>query len=285
MILTAIRMIHRIALSVGLLSAVWGCSSADNGSLVKDPAVPQSEAVAGTSAEADVPKGETFYVLFDTSKGPVIVAVHPGWAPLGAARIKELVEQQYYDECRFFRVLSGFMAQVGISGDPALNAKWRDARIEDDAVKVSNARGRVTFATGGPHTRTTQIFFNYGDNGMLDGQGFSPFGEVVVGMDVLESLYSAYGEGAPRGAGPDQGQIQMRGNPYLVAQFPNLDYIKTARLFDTLEAAQAESSESAATEPARESPAADGAAEPAAVDAPAKEEAGGDAPAAEANTP
>lgn len=284
MIPSATLMMHRLTFIVALSAVVWGwgCSSADNGSLIKDPPVPQ----AGSGAEADVPKGETFYALFDTSKGYVTVAVHPGWAPLGAARFRELVEQNYYDDCRFFRVLSGFMAQVGISGDPNLSAKWRDAKIADDPVKVSNLRGRVTFATSGPNTRTTQIFFNYGDNGMLDGQGFSPFGEVVAGMDVLESLYSGYGEGAPRGAGPDQGEIQRRGNPYLIAQFPNLDYIKSVRLFNTLEGAQ-QAAQTAASAPAAETlPAGPADATPPATDTPASDgPANADAPAAEPANP
>ena len=140
---------------------------------------------------------------------------------------------KYYDECRFFRVLGGLIGEIGISGDPAMNSKWREAVIPDDPVKVSNTRGRVTFATGGPNTRTTQIFFNYGDNSMLNAQGFSPFGELIAGMEVVDSLYNGYGES------PDQGQIQHQGNEYLNAKFPKLDFIKSARVYDTKEAAEA----------------------------------------------
>jgi peptidyl-prolyl cis-trans isomerase A (cyclophilin A) len=167
---------------------------------------------------------------FDTSKGTFVLEVHRDWAPNGADRFYNLVKNGFYDEVRFFRVLEGFMAQFGIQGDPNISRVWRDANISDDPVKQSNARGTISFATAGPNTRTTQVFINYGDNAGLDGQGFSPFGKVVSGMDVVDSLYSGYGEGAPRGDGPDQGRIQSQGNAYLEKQFPKLDYVETATI-------------------------------------------------------
>ena len=120
------------------------------------------------------------------------------------------------------------MAQFGIHGDPHVAAAWHDATIPDDPVRQHNARGTVSFATAGPGTRTTQLFVNYGDNSRLDGAGFSPFGQVVVGMDVVDRLYGGYGEGAPGGRGPDQSTIQVQGNAYLERQFPELDYVKRA---------------------------------------------------------
>ena len=135
----------------------------------------------------------------------------------------------YFDDTRFFRVLNGFMAQFGMSGDPRVNAAWEPLTIPDDPVKQTNTRGTVTFADGGPpNTRTTQLFINYGDNPNLDGMGFAPIGEVVDGMAVVDSLYSAYGEGAPDGGGPDQGRIASEGNAYLTKSFPKLDFIKRA---------------------------------------------------------
>jgi peptidyl-prolyl cis-trans isomerase A (cyclophilin A) len=131
----------------------------------------------------------------------------------------------------FFRVIKGFMAQVGISGNPELNAKWRTMRIADDPVTQSNTKGMVSFATGGVNSRTTQIFINFGDNSRLDRMGFSPFGK-VRDMQVVEALYSEYGEGAPRGTGPNQRRLQMEGNPYLKRDFQQLDYIKTATVID-----------------------------------------------------
>lgn len=172
-----------------------------------------------------------YKVRLDTTEGPVVVSVTREWAPLGADRFYNLVKLGYYDGVAFFRVLSGFMAQTGIHGDPAVNAKWRGARIPDDPAKgKSNARGMVSFATAGPHTRTTQIFFNYGDNSALDGMGFTPFGQIVEGMENLDKLYAGYGEGAPQGPGPDQGRLQGEGNSYLKADYPQLDYIRSARV-------------------------------------------------------
>jgi len=171
-----------------------------------------------------------FKARFETSKGPFVIEVHRDWAPNGADRFYNLVKSGFYNDVRFFRVLKGFMAQTGINGDPKVAAAWRAANIPDDPVKQSNTPGMVSYATAGPNTRTTQIFINYGNNAGLDGQGFSPFGKVVEGMDVVNSLYGDYGEGAPSGNGPDQGQLQMSGNAYLMKSFSKLDFIKTATI-------------------------------------------------------
>jgi len=171
-----------------------------------------------------------YKVGFDTSKGPFVVEVHRDWAPNGADRFYNLVKNGFYDNTRFFRVIEGFMAQFGVNGDPKVSAVWRESRIKDDPVKVSNKRTFVTFATAGPNTRTTQIFISYGDNSNLDSQGFSPFGQVVSGMKVVDSLYSGYGEGAPGGRGPNQTRVQSEGNAYLASSFPNLDYVKKATI-------------------------------------------------------
>jgi peptidyl-prolyl cis-trans isomerase A (cyclophilin A) len=173
---------------------------------------------------------EIFKVDFDTSKGKFVVEVTRAWSPNGADRFYNLVKNGFYNDTRFFRVISGFMVQFGIHGDPAVSAPWRMARIPDDSVKQSNKRGYITFATAGPNTRTTQVFINFGDNAGLDSQGFSAFGRVTSGMDVVDKLYSGYGEGAPRGRGPDQGQIQSQGNAYLTKDFPQMDYVKTATI-------------------------------------------------------
>jgi peptidyl-prolyl cis-trans isomerase A (cyclophilin A) len=177
----------------------------------------------------------TYKVNFDTSAGMFVVEVHRDWATNGADRFYNLVKNGYYDDVRFFRVISGFMVQFGISGDPALNKVWQAARIPRDPVKQSNKRGYITYAMqGGPQgadTRTTQVFINFGDNAAsLDAQGFAPFGQVTSGMDVVNKIYSGYGEGAPSGNGPEQGRIQAEGNAYLTKDFPKLDYIKKATI-------------------------------------------------------
>jgi peptidyl-prolyl cis-trans isomerase A (cyclophilin A) len=174
---------------------------------------------------------DVYRAKFDTSAGGFVIEVHRDWAPNGADRFYNLVKNGYYDGARFFRVISGFMAQFGINGDPALNTVWRQARIPDDPVKQSNKRGYVSFATSGPNSRTTQVFINYSDaNAQLDASGFAPFGRVVQGMGTVEALYSEYGEGQPRGKGPSQAEAQMQGNAYLMKSFPRLDYVKTATI-------------------------------------------------------
>jgi cyclophilin family peptidyl-prolyl cis-trans isomerase len=208
-----------LGLPLGLLPA--GCATNDETS---EPPVNKADALSGFPSGSD--GGETFHVKFETTKGDFVVEVHPDWAPKGAAQIRELVEAKFYDECRFFRVVPGFMVQFGINGDPEVQVKWRDAKIEDDPVKKSNKRGFVTFATSGQNSRTAQIFINFGDNGGLDDQGFSPIGEVVEGMGVVDSINDEYKER------PDQVRMQYEGNTYLKQAFPNLDYIKTARIVD-----------------------------------------------------
>jgi peptidyl-prolyl cis-trans isomerase A (cyclophilin A) len=171
-----------------------------------------------------------FKVQFDTTKGKFVVEVTRDLSPKGADRFYNLVRSGYFKDVTFFRVIPGFMCQFGIHGDPAVSAKWRPASITDDPVKGSNKRGTISFATAGPNTRTTQMFINFVDNVNLDRMGFSPFGKVIEGMDVVDKINGEYGEGAPRGRGPDQGRIQDEGNAYLRKDFPNLDYIKSATI-------------------------------------------------------
>jgi peptidyl-prolyl cis-trans isomerase A (cyclophilin A) len=195
----------------------------------ESPAATREEATEVTHDDARTP--DQYTVELDTTKGAIVIDVRREWAPHGADRFYELVQNGYYNDVAFFRVIGGFMAQVGISGDPALNAEWREKRIPDDPVKASNARGTVTFATSGPDSRTTQFFINFTDNSRLDGMGFAPFGK-VKDMAPVDALYDGYGEGAPRGRGPSQGQLQAMGNAYLRESFPKLDYIKGAKVIE-----------------------------------------------------
>jgi len=153
-----------------------------------------------------------------------VVEVHREWSPKGADRFYDLIQQRFYDENRFFRVVPNFVIQWGIQGDPQLQLKWRDKNITDDPVKETNRRGTIAYATGGPNTRTTQLFINLKDNPQLDKRGFSPFGEVVSGMNVVNDIYP----------GMARRRIKIRfklhGNEYLQKQFSLLDYIKTARI-------------------------------------------------------
>lgn len=155
----------------------------------------------------------------------VLVEVHPEWAPLGAARFRKLVHGGFYNDIKFFRVIRGFMAQFGVNGNPRKANMWRKERLEDDPVKVSNKRGYLTYASAGPNSRTTQMFFNTGTkNKFLDKQGFAPFAEVLKGMDVIDRINHRHGEE------PDQSMMMQSGNLYLDSEFRDLSTIISAKI-------------------------------------------------------
>ena len=209
----------RLATLLGTTAMLgMACGKADNQQASREALKDPQSAEMRTQAPA------TYRARFETSAGRFTVEVTRSWAPGGADRFYNLVRHGFFDGTRFFRVVPGFVVQFGLSGDPTLSARWRDAVIPDDPVLQHNTAGTLTFATAGPGTRTTQLFINYADNTRLDAQGFAPLGQVVEGMDVVERIYSGY-EGTP-----DQGMIQMRGNTYLADQFPRLDTIARAAI-------------------------------------------------------
>jgi len=244
----SLRMLRALAASLALATWVAGCDTkpeqtakppvaatttatppVQTPGAAQPPAAPVSPALlAPDKATEKAP--DKFKAKFATTKGDFTVEVVREWAPNGADRFYNLVKIGFFTDIAFFRAVDGFMVQFGIPGEPRVAAAWRPARIPDDPPKQSNKPGYLTFATSGPDSRTTQLFINYVDNSRLDGMGFAPIGKVVDGMDVVNALYKGYGEGAPRGAGPDQGRIQLEGNAYLREQFPKLDYIKSAAL-------------------------------------------------------
>ena len=202
-----------------------------------------AEAEEADSSADNEEEGGVFRVKFECSNGDFIAEFNPEWSEAGAERVRELVEANFYDGARFFRVLKAprpFMAQFGIAGDPKVHEKWSEKGLPEEEVKQANTRGRISFAMAGQaprpgvtnKTRTTQLFINYGDNSALDRMGFAPVGEVVEGMEVVDDLYGDYGEGAPSGNGPDQGAMRQHGNEYLEANFPKLDYIKSTTFVD-----------------------------------------------------
>jgi peptidyl-prolyl cis-trans isomerase A (cyclophilin A) len=174
---------------------------------------------------------ETFQVKFETTAGDFTVNVTRAWAPLGADRFYNLAKHHFFDGASFFRVVPGFVIQFGISQYPSVSSAWDKAIIKDDPVKESNRPGTLTFATSGLNSRTTQWFFNLVDNKRLDASGFSPFGQVTDGLDVVQKIYSGYGDmPAMGGKGPSPELIETQGKAYLDKDFPKLDTIKTTTI-------------------------------------------------------
>lgn len=167
-------------------------------------------------------------VKFECSNGTFLVKLHPEWAPTGVMHFQQLVSEEFFDGAKFFRVVKDFVAQFGIAADPAVMKKWAGKNIMDDPVKTSNKKGTLTFAAGEqPNTRSTQLFINLADNSKsqgLDKRGFAPIGEVIEGIEVVEALYSGYGEQLTR----QQSTISSQGNAFLDKNYPELDFIKSA---------------------------------------------------------
>lgn len=215
--------------TTALLAFIAGCKE-------KTPATSDTAKAAANAPAATAPAAEaagatapdSFRVAFVTTRGNFVVQVNRSWAPLGADRFYQLVGQQFFDGVKFFRVVPGFVAQFGMSGDPKRNASEDSKHILDDSVRHTNAKGTLTFAAMSlPNSRSHQLFLNLNDNKQLDGAHFAPIGVVVSGMSVVDSLYSGYGEE------PDQTSISNLGNSYLDRAFPKLDAIKTARIVTT----------------------------------------------------
>jgi peptidyl-prolyl cis-trans isomerase A (cyclophilin A) len=185
--------------------------------------------LTGCSKPQPVKVPETFRVRFTTSKGDFTVEANRAWAPRGVNRFHELLRMNFFNEGRFFRVVPGFIAQFGVHKDYDTNKLWRGFFIVDDPRKQQNTRGTLSFAQGEPNTRATEMFINLKDNATLDEQNFTPFAVVTEGMDVVDSLYSGYGELRPEGRYIDSGRVREGGNSYL-ARFPNLDYIKKTEI-------------------------------------------------------
>jgi cyclophilin family peptidyl-prolyl cis-trans isomerase len=161
--------------------------------------------------------------------GTLIIELMEEWAPIGVEHFVQLLESSFYNDVRFFRVVPNFIAQFGISGDPATQRQWQDRPLRDDPILHSNERGTITYAMSGPNTRTTQLFINLQHNQHLDGQGFAPFARIVTGLEWIDAIQDQYREK------PDQGQIQQRGNEYLEENFPNLSFIAQAQWIPQLE--------------------------------------------------
>lgn len=214
-----------IVILLALVATVSACAKTVS---LLDVANPRFAAVAPDS----------FDVEMVTTKGTVTVRVRRDWSPHGADRFYSMVREHFLEDVAFHRVIAGFVAQFGIHGDSAVARTWaeKERRIPDDSVRTSNRRGTLSFASAGPNTRSTQMFFNLENNAAgLDsygGFGFPPIGQVTAGLEILDRLYAEYstGRGGPAPEGPNQDSIQALGNAYLLRRFPQLDYIKSARV-------------------------------------------------------
>jgi peptidyl-prolyl cis-trans isomerase A (cyclophilin A) len=196
-------------------------------------AAPKAVAKAKAEPGLDLLKPETirgkppgiFIVRLETSKGNIDIRVVRNWAPNGVERFYNLVRAGFYNNNYFFRALD-FMVQVGISSNPAVNRVWSDRTLFDDRVIQTNKRGMVTFASSGaPNSRSTQFFINKKDaNTYLDQLKFAPFGEVVEGMEIVDLIYTGYGEP------PIQGDLETQGEPFVNRNFPRMDKIIKASI-------------------------------------------------------
>lgn len=206
-------------------AALLACAVAVAACASRQPVLPLAQVTPDPRAP------ESFEVRFETSRGVFTVRAERSWSPLGVDRFHHLVSRGYYDRTKFFRVVPGYIAQFGMHGDAAVNAAWSRSTFADEPVKQPNAEGTVTFAKGGPDTRSTHLFINLKDNrARLDPLGFAPIGRITSGLPVALALYSGYGDGPPSGAGPSQGRIAREGNRYLERNYPKLDSIITARI-------------------------------------------------------
>jgi homoserine O-acetyltransferase/O-succinyltransferase len=181
------------------------------------------------------PAPAAFSARVETTQGVFIIEVERRLAPLGADRLYNLARAGFFDDSRFTRVVPNFIAQFGIPGDPRIAAIWTTRSFPDDSVRASNVRGTIAFAMTGPNTRTTQLYINLVDNVRLDAQGFAPIGRVVRGMDVVDRLYSGYGESSGGGVrAGKQGPLVAGGNAYVDLQFPKLDHIVRVTISDRM---------------------------------------------------
>ncbi len=172
------------------------------------------------------PAPGTFRVVFETTAGDFTIEVYRHWAPLGADRLHYLAAHGFYDDVAFYRSIEDFVVQFGIHADPQIDQTWRKARFADDPVSRTNERGTVSFAHSGTDSRSTQLFINRADNEYLDVLENAPVAKVIDGMDVVDELYSGYGDAVSH----HQPEIQRQGNAFLKSQYPNLDYVVSTRV-------------------------------------------------------
>ena len=169
-----------------------------------------------------------FTARFETTKGVFDVEITREWSPLAADRFYQTVKHRYYNNTVFYRVVPNFVAQWG-NNDTSVLKLWEPYKIADEPVVQSNFKGFMSYARSGKETRGSTLFINLKDNQRLDTviangvKGYPPFGKVIRGMDVVDSLYSGY-------AGRTMSKLDtLQKYPALFfKQFPKLDKVNKA---------------------------------------------------------
>jgi cyclophilin family peptidyl-prolyl cis-trans isomerase len=213
---------HRLRLALAMVLALGGAAVAcgPNAALWS----PTPEMLAASAPDS-------FVVEVVTSEGSFDIAMFRGWSPLGVDRMYHLMANDFYAGSRFYRIASGFVAQWGFSGQPALDSIWEALPIADEPVVESNLRGVVSYARAGPVTRSYTLFVNLVDNERLDEVsaggvvGYPPIGRVVRGLDVIDGFYPGYTDDPPQ-----QDSIAILGNEYLRRRYPQLDSVVGTRV-------------------------------------------------------
>ncbi len=185
---------------------------------------------------SESPKDDnSFQAVFTTTQGTFTAAFHPEWAPIGTARIRELIESEFYTDMAIFRVAKDYVVQFGISNDTSLNSHWMAHQLKDEPVLQPNKQWTISFARDGADTRDTQIFINLKNNSprldtinYMDCRGFPVIGEVLEGTETISKFYSGYGN-APS---MEQDSIYARGNAYLKEKYPELDYLLKVEILE-----------------------------------------------------
>eukprot|EP00520_Triparma_pacifica_P007428 CAMPEP_0118649010 /NCGR_PEP_ID=MMETSP0785-20121206/9474_1 /TAXON_ID=91992 /ORGANISM="Bolidomonas pacifica, Strain CCMP 1866" /LENGTH=237 /DNA_ID=CAMNT_0006541267 /DNA_START=178 /DNA_END=891 /DNA_ORIENTATION=+ len=200
------------SLEISRHSFIGGLATTTFSPLLNQPSSPLSSLLVSSN-----PTTKIKIELGNTASGNPLTlqgTLNRSWSPNGYDHFLNLVQSSYYTNTPIFRVVPNFIAQFGLNPDPDVTRKY-STPIKDDPIGAGpgNDKYTLTFATAGPNTRTTQIFLNYNDNHFLDKQGFTPFGSVEA-FDVKE-IYDGYGEGAPRGKGPDQNMLRVKGEAYM----------------------------------------------------------------------
>ena len=166
-----------------------------------------------------------FITRFETSKGSFDIEVNRKWSPAAVDRFYQLVKYGFYNKALFYRAVPNFVVQFG-STDSVAISKWSKFKIPDEKVLYGNRKGTISFARAGKESRGTELFINLSDNSRLDTmmyeevEGFPAFGNVISGQDVVESIFSDYGDNT----------MNMLDTMYInrskfLSQFPKLDSI------------------------------------------------------------